>query len=250
LPRKKKEEIIEDEILDKIEYLGLNLDKIPNSIQDIRPLEYRVPRIYDEKKYRQYKYISIEDIQILLSPTNRLDELSERYKKARPLYEYLDSKSEENVLKHATFLNMLKNMNIAEIKAMEEEQAQLSRDIPFKIRYQGNYLWQIYYSENTDQYFMIVPTEETNNSAFFYVLKKKLEKGRAEKIFVPISNTKHSTQFLRKSEFEDIENYLWLFTKEWPSVYEVYDKNDELSLQIIGETSVYGKIKTYYKRSV
>jgi len=52
LPRKKKEEIIEDEILDKIEYLGLNLDKIPNSIQDIRPLEYRVPRIYDEKKYR------------------------------------------------------------------------------------------------------------------------------------------------------------------------------------------------------
>lgn len=247
MPRKKKEEIIEDEILDKIEYLGLNLDKIPNSIQDIRPLEYRVPRVYDEKKYRQYKYISIEDIQILLSPTNRLDELSERYKKARPLYEYLDSKSEENVLKHATFLNMLKNMNIAEIKAMEEEQAQLSRDIPFKIRYQGNYLWQIYYSENTDQYFMIVPTEETNNSAFFYVLKKKLEKGRAEKIFVPISNTKHSTQFLRKSEFEDIENYLWLFTKEWPSVYEVYDKNDELSLQIIGETSVYGKIKTYYK---
>lgn len=246
MPRKKKEKI-EDEVLEKIEYLGLDLDKIPENLKNVRPLEYRVPRLYDEKKYKQYKYISIRDIQILLSPTNRLEDLSERYKKARPLYEYLDSKNEENIVKHATFLNMLKNMNIAEIKKIEEEQAQLSRDIPFKVKYQGNYLWQIYYSENTDQYFMIVPTEDTNYSAFFYLLKKKLENNLSEKIFVPISNTKHSSQFLRKSEFEDIENYLWLFTKEWPSVYEVYDKNDELSIQIVGETHVYEKIKTFYK---
>ena len=32
--------------------------------------------------------------------------------------------------------------------------------IPFKVRYSGNYLWQIYYSEETEQYFMIVPTED------------------------------------------------------------------------------------------
>ena len=246
MPRKKKEKI-ENEVLEKIEYLGLDFDKIPENLKNIKPLEYRVPRIYDEKKYKQYKYISVRDIQILLSPTNRLEDLSERYKKARPLYEYLDSNNEENIVKHATFLNMLKNMNIAEIKKIEEEQAQLSRDIPFKVKYQGNYLWQIYYSENTDQYFMIVPTEDTNYSAFFYLLKKKLENNLSEKIFVPISNTRHSSQFLRKSEFEDIENYLWLFTKEWPSVYEVYDKNDELSIQIVGETHVYEKIKTFYK---
>lgn len=246
MPRKKKEKI-EDEVLEKIEYLGLDLEKIPENLKNVRPLEYRVPRVYDEKKYKQYKYIPVRDIQILLSPTNRLEDLSERYKKARPLYEYLDSKNEENIVKHATFLNMLKNMNIAEIKKIEEEQAQLSRDIPFKVKYQGNYLWQIYYSENTDQYFMIVPTEDTNYSAFFYLLKKKLENNLSEKIFVPISNTKHSSQFLRKTEFEDIENYLWLFTKEWPSVYEVFDKNDELSIQIVGETHVYEKIKTFYK---
>lgn len=246
MPRKKKEKI-ENEVTEKFEYLGLDLDKIPENLKNVRPLEFRVPRIYDEKKYKQYKYIPIRDIQILLSPTNRLEDLSERYKKARPICEYLDSNNEENIVKHATFLNMLKNMNISEIKKIEEEQAQLSRDIPFKVKYQGNYLWQIYYSENTDQYFMIVPTEDTNYSAFFYLLKKKLENNLSEKIFVPISNAKHSSQFLRKAEFEDIENYLWLFTKEWPSVYEVYDKNDEVSVQIVGETHVYEKIKTFYK---
>ena len=40
---------------------------------------------------------------------------------------------------------------------------------------------------------------------------------------------------------------MWLFTKDWPLIYEVYDKNEELSIQIIGETNVYGKIKTPYK---
>ena len=40
---------------------------------------------------------------------------------------------------------------------------------------------------------------------------------------------------------------MWLFTKDWPLVYEVYDKDDALSIQIVGETEVYEKIKTPYK---
>ena len=49
---------------------------------------------------------------------------------------------------------------------------------------------------------------------------------------------------INPSEFEDIENYLWLFTKDWPLIYEVYDKKDDLSIKIIGEANVYDKIKT------
>ena len=245
MPRRKKEKI--EGISDKIEYLGLNLDKIPESFKKFEPLEYRVPRFYDEKQYRQYRFISIKDIQILLSPTNRLSDLNERYKKARPLYEYLDKENEENILKYTTFLNMLKNMNIEEIERIEEEQANLSKKIPFKVKFQGNYLWQIYYSENTDKYFMIVPTEDTDYSTFFYLLKKQIENKKTGKIFVPISNIKYSNSYLKNSEFEDIENYLWLFTKDWPLIYEVYNKKDELSIQITGDTNVYEKIKTPYK---
>lgn len=245
MPRKKKEKI--EGISDKIEYLGLDLDKIPANLKSFEPLEYRIPKFYDEKQYRQYRFVSIKDIQIMLSPTNRLEDLNEKYKKARPLCEYLDKDNEENILKYTTFLNMLKNVDIEDIEKVEKEQANLNKSIPFKIKFEGNYLWQIYYSENTDKYFMIVPTEDTNYSTFFYLLKKQIENKKTGKIFVPISSVKYSNQYFKKSEYEDIENYLWLFTKDWPSIYEVYNKKDELSLQIIGETNVYEKIKTTYK---
>lgn len=245
MPRKKKEKI--EGIEDKLEYLGLELDNIPKKLKEFEPLEFRVSRFYDEKQYRQYRYIPVQDLQILLSPTNRLEELGEKYKKASPLYEYLDNEKEENILKYTTFLNMLKNFNIEDVENVEKEQNNLNREIPFKIKYQGNYLWQIYYSENTDKYFMIVPTEDTDYSTFFYILKKKIENKKNAKIFVPVSNVKYSNKFWTKSAFEDMENYLWMFTKDWPLIYEVYDKNEELSIQIIGETNVYGKIKTPYK---
>ena len=245
MPRKKKEVV--EGISDKLKYLGLDLDNIPEKFKKSEPLEYRISRFYDEKQYRQYRYVDIKDIQILLSPTNRLEELSEKYKKARPLCEYLDKDNEKNILKYTTFLNMLKSMDVDEIKKIEKEQANLNKNIPFKVKFHGNYLWQIYYSENTDKYFMIVPTEDTDYSTFFYLLKKQIENKRTGKIFVPVSAVRYSSKYLKKSEFEDIENYLWLFTKDWPLVYEVYDKKDNLSIQIIGETNVYEKIKTSYK---
>lgn len=232
---------------EKLEYLGLNLEKIPANIKKFEPLDFRVPKFYDEKQYRQYRYIPIKDIQILLSPTNRLDEIEEKYKKASPLADYLDSKSEENILKYTTFLNMLKKVRIEDIEKVEEEQVNLNKKIPFKVKFEGNYLWQIYYSENTDKYFMLVPTEDADYSTFFFLLKKQLEKKRTGKIFVPVRNVGYSKEYLKKSEFEDIENYLWLFTKDWPLVYEVYDKNGDLSIQIVGETEVYEKIKSPYK---
>lgn len=231
----------------KLEYLGLDLDKIPKSIKQYKPLEFRIPKFYDEKQYRQYRYVPIKDIQILLSPTNRMDEIEEKYKKASPLADYLDSESEENIIKHTTFLNMLNNFNIEDVEKVEEEQVNLNKKIPFKVKYENNYLWQIYYSENTDQYFMLVPTEDSDYSTFFYLLKKQLEKRKTGKIFVPIRNSEYTNEFLKKSEFEDIENYLWLFTKDWPLIYEVYDKNDNLSIQIVGETEVYQKIKSPYR---
>ena len=245
MPRKKKEKI--EGIEDKLEYLGLELDNIPKKLKEFEPLEFRVSRFYDEKQYRQYRYIPIQDLQILLSPTNRLEELGEKYKKASPLYEYLDNEKEENILKYTTFLNMLKNFNIEDVENVEKEQNNLNREIPFKIKYQGNYLWQIYYSENTDKYFMIVPTEDTDYSTFFYLLKRKIENRDTDTVFVPISNLNYSKKFFSREELEDIENYLWVFTKDWPLIYEVYDKQNRFSLQIVGETNIFDDIRSPYR---
>ena len=92
-----KKTVKNEGIEDKLEYLSLDLDNIPKEFKNYKPLEFRIPKFYDEKQYRQYRYIPIKNIQILLSPTNRLDELEEKYKKASPISEYLDESSEENI---------------------------------------------------------------------------------------------------------------------------------------------------------
>ena len=235
------------EINEKLEYMGLNLEEIPETLKLVEDLHFRPNAGFDEKKYRQYRFVSPKEIQILLSPTNRLDDIKEKYSKASPLAAYLDSKSEENQEKYETFLRMLEEIKIEDIIEIEKEQQIINKKIPFKVRYSGNYLWQIYYSEETEQYFMIVPTEDKDYSTFFYVLKKQIEKKKAGKIFVPISNADYSRELLNKTEIQSLENYLWLFTKDWPSIYEVYDKTGKVSLQIIGETEVYGTIKSEYK---
>lgn len=236
-----------DEIKEKLDYLGIDLENVQKQINEFEDLKFRIPKFYDEKQYRQYRFIPIKDIQILLSPTNRMDDLEEKYKKASPLIDYLDDTNEENFLKHTTFLKMLKQVQIDEIEKIEEEQAKLNKKIPFKVKFECNYLWQIYYSENTNKYFMLVPTEDSDYSTFFFLLKKQLEKKKAGKIFVPVRNVSYQSDYLKKKEYEDIENYLWLFTKDWPLIYEVYDKSNKVSIQIVGETEVYGKIKSSYK---
>ena len=235
------------EIKKKLEYIGLNLEEIPETLKLVEELHFQPNAGIDEKKYRQYKFVSPKEIEILLSPTNRLEDVKEKYAKAEPLASYLDSTSEENEAKHETFLRMLKEVKIKDIEKIEEEQQNINKKIPFKVRYTGNYLWQIYYSEASEKYFMIVPTEDKDYSTFFYVLKKQIEKKKAGKVFVPICNADYSRDLLNKTEIQSLENYLWTFTKDWPAIYEVYDKNEKVSLQIVGETEVYGKIKSQYK---
>ena len=235
------------EIKKKLEYIGLNLEEIPETLKLVEDLQFRPTTGFDEKKYRQYRFVSPKEIQILLSPTNRLDDIKEKYSNASPLATYLEPNSEEEQEKYETFLRMIDEVKIEDIEKIEHEQQMINKKIPFKVRYSGNYLWQIYYSEATDQYFMIVPTQDKDYSTFFYVLKKQIEKKKAGKVFVPISNADYSRELLNKTEIQSLENYLWLFTKDWPSIYEVYDKSEKVSLQIVGETEVYGKIKSEYK---
>ena len=240
---RKKKVNLEPEIEEKLKYIGLSLDNISPNLEEEQPLNYRVPRDYDENQYKQYRYIPVSKISILLTPTNRLDELEEKYRKATPLIAFLDNQSEESSIRHSIFLNMLKQLSLEELKKLEKEQQKLSKNVPFRVKYENNYLWQIYYAENTDRYFMLVPTGDTNYTAFFYLLKKKLENKSKSFIYAPISGVDYSRNYFKKSEFKDIGNYLELFAKEWPYIYEVYNKQEEPSIYIVGETYIYGKIK-------
>ena len=244
----KSEQNRNEELEEKLEYLGLNLKKIPEEITKFEPIQYKVSKMYNKKQqYKQYRFIRVKDIQILLTPTNRMDDLQEKYKKAVPLANYLDSKSEENMGYYATFLNMLDKFRLNDVKKIEKEQKKLAEKVPFRVKFEGNYLWQIYYSDISNQYFMLVPTEDTDYSTFFYLLKRKIENRDMDTVFVPISNLNYSKKFFSREELEDIENYLWLFTKDWPLIYEVYDKQNRFSLQIVGETNIFDDIRSPYR---
>ena len=238
---------IAQKISEKLEYICLDLEQIPETLKYVENINFKPNTGIEENKYRQYRFVSPKELDILLSPCNRLEDTKTKYSKAKPLVSYLDPKTDEEKKFHEKFLKILEEVDIDEIKKIEEQQQIINKKIPFKVRYPKNYLWQIYYSENDDKYFMIVTTEDQDYSTFFYVLKKQLEKKKAGKIFVPISNIDYSKEILNKTEIESLENYLWTFTNDWPSIYEVYDKTGKISLQIVGQTQVLGSIKSEYK---
>ena len=238
---------IDDDMQKKLNYIGLDLNDIPEDLEEQQEVKFNVLKGNDEKKYNQYRLVNIDDIDILISESNAFSELKERYENASPLYNYLDSYDEENVEKYYQFLKMLKKVTIEDIEKVAKEQSLLSKSIPFRVRYNGNYLWSIYYSEYTGRYFMLVSTENANYSTFFYLLKKKIENKKNDRVFVPISYIDYSEKILKNSELKDIENFIWLFTNDYPSIYEVFNKKGEPSLHIVGETQIYGKVKSLYK---
>lgn len=240
----------EDTVLSKLEYIGLNLAKIPNFLKEIKKVDYRPAKNIEENKYRVYRYIPISKIKILLTPCNRLNTITEKYKEAESISAYLDSKSEENILNYATFLKMLKQVNLNEIKELENTQKELKKQVPFLVKFNLNYLWQIYYSDIEDTYFMLVPTEDLNYAAFFYLLKKQIELKKSKKeelIYVPISHEEYTGTYLKSSQISDLEKYICFFAKDWPITYEVYDKEGNMSLQIVGKAQVYENIQSEYR---
>lgn len=241
------------EIQEKLEYLNLDLNNVPKILLERIGEEVRPARNYEEKKYKVYKYVNVSKIKILLTRANRMNTLQEKSQMASPLYTYLIPQGEEGILKHTIFLKMISDMKIDEIKELEEEQKRLNKEIPFKVKYKENYLWQIYYSEYTKNYYMLAPIEDLDCSCLFYLIKEQIEYERTgvdKEIFVPISYLDYSRRYYTKSQVQDLEKYLWEFTKEWPLVYEVYDREENMSFQIIGNTNVYEKVNSMYKISL
>ena len=119
MPRKKKTEV-DSKLKEKLDYIGLDLEKIPKSLKEYSDINFRTLRGYDEKKYKQYRFIDVNDIEILLSPTNRINTIKEKYEKAMPLCYYLDSKNEENLMNFTEFLNMREQMGLAQMYDSEQ----------------------------------------------------------------------------------------------------------------------------------
>jgi len=230
----------------KLENIGLDMENIPDKLKFFQKINFRVRKNYIEKSYKVYKYIDINDIEIFLTPTNRLTDYTEKYAKSLPLGAYLSTDTPEDMERNLELLNMIKDFDLEDLEILENQQLQFSKSIPYNVKYNKDYLWQIYYSEASKKYFMLVPIKESECTALFYAIKKQIQ-NKAKKVYVPVCYADYSNKYLNNEEMEELEKYLCYFTKEWPSIYEVYDKEDNMTIQIVGKATIYDTIQSEYK---
>lgn len=232
----------------KLDYIGLDFDNIPEFLKNTENLDFRPEKAYSEETYKVYRYVPINEIEIIFTKANRMNSIEEKYKNISPIYPYLVPENEKDIIKHSTFLKMLQSVEIEDIEEINEQQDKLNNEIPFLIKYDKNYLWEIYYSNHLHKYFMLVTTEDKEYGSFFYLLREQLKnRNENKKVFVPISYMDYSNNVLTKQESKDLEKYIFKFTGEWPVIYEIYDKNANPSIHICGKTLVYGKLESMYK---
>ena len=242
MPKKTNEEI--KKIDEKIEYIGLDLKKIPVFLKKNKMTECNLEKEYRDTTYKVYRYIDVNDIQIFITSENDMANIQKKCKSARPLGDFNDEE-----LKQA-FMSMVENMNVENFMELENEQNKFDISYPYSISYKNALKWRVYYSANSKKYFMLVSSNEKDNEAMFLLLKKQIQSNKekvAIKIYIPIANEGYSQNFLSNSQITDIENNLWFFTKKWPSVYEVVDIYGNRSMHIIGKNTVYENVESFYK---
>lgn len=235
-----------ENLTEKLEYIGLDLNNIPDKLNFFQNINFRVRKNYIEENYKVYKYVNVNDIEIFLTPTHRLTDYTEKYAKALPIGAYLNMDTEANIERNVEFLKLLKELQIEDIEALDTKQKELNKNIPYNVSFDKDYLWQIFYSDIAHKYFMLMPIKETECTALFYVIKKQQE-NKDQMIYVPICYADYSNKYIDTDEIDEIEKYLCFFAKDWPMLYEVYDKDENLSIQIVGKATIYDTIKSEYK---
>ena len=242
------------DLLTKLEFLGLDLENIPEYLKDFSPLNFNTSRLNNDKDHRVYRFVPIDKIEILITPSLRSDDIKKKYSNAVPLGRFFNPEGDQDdIERYATLLKIFNSLSVTEIENMTTLQKSLEKTEPFKVKYAKDHLWQIYYSVSTDKYFMLVCSKEETFTEFLYLLKKKIEFKKNKRarvspsVFVPINYINYSEEYLNRDEIANIENYLWLFTKNWPLIFEVYDKKNNMSIQIVGDTYVYNNVKSSYK---
>ena len=234
--------MLEEDIKSKLDYIGLNLEEIPEILKKQHKVKYRPQNAQDEKSYKIYRYVNVNDIDILITNTNRLTDITQKYEEAIPLKEYLNKENKELF---EIFTRLIKQISIDDIEELDKQQKELERNLPIDIKFNKDYLWQIYYSAEEDKYFMLAPITETEYAQIFYILKEQLT-GNNKKIYVPICYMDYTSDILNKEEIKNLENIIFLFTNNWTSIYEVYDNLGNVSLVITGKTRILETVQGSY----
>jgi len=186
---------------------------------------YNIPKEYDDKNYKIYKFLPINKINLRVTWKERLADLKER-------------------LANSASASTVQLEQMGNLEAIEEEQKKFREKIPFRVKYKTNFLWQIYGQK--DDYFTLIPCANFDMSRLHYLMKKQKENSE-ELIYVPISGMDYTGQIISKTDIETVETYLSMFTRHTPNIYEVFDQEENCTMYIVGETYIYDNIEAKYR---
>ena len=56
-----------ENLTEKLKFIGLDLENVPDKLNFFRSINFRVQKNFNEKNYKVYKYIDVNDIDIYLT---------------------------------------------------------------------------------------------------------------------------------------------------------------------------------------
>ena len=108
-----------DEIKEKLNFIGLDFDNIPEFLKEYNKIEFRTIRENEQRKYKVYKFIDVRDIQIYITPKNRADSFLEKYKLAKKIENYINKFLSMKNPNRELIVNLIDRIDIYEDKRID-----------------------------------------------------------------------------------------------------------------------------------
>lgn len=262
---------------DFVDFSDISLDKdegetnynddnlIYNNEETLENVYFKLKTIYSDRKYnikqeailennmkKVYKYIPISKIDVMVTNHSRNDKIKDKLRDAMPIIKYIYSKEFKDFDK-VRLEYLLKDYDNQKYREIDNLQKQLLEKEPFKITYEEDIFYEIYYMKEENRYILLICTEDIVFKEIQYILQKKAEyyiSRKEEYIYSGIVNLEYSENFLYNEEIEELEDILWYFTKSWPITYELYNNKNEYSIEIVGDFEIYNGLISPYRISL
>lgn len=122
------EEVENDELHENLEFLGLDLKKLPKFVREATIPSFNPSRLNNDKDLKVYKFVPIDQIEILLTPCLRSDSIKKKYGEAMPLKFFLNGDGDpEEIMFYKTFSKIVRNMFKQEVEKVEKVQEEFGR---------------------------------------------------------------------------------------------------------------------------